>query len=296
MRIFPVALAAILGLALLAACGGGGDEETEEGGTATPTAAAAAAGNVSVTGTPRVGATATPEEETPSASPTGGSAQNVGCEFPSDIKSFRFTMTMKANLPSTPEAGTPATQEPLGDFLGALSGLMGDMQMEGAVIVPDRSSMEMTVGGHEFGSFVQIGSQSWMKVTGLTDWQEQPASESEFLFSPLDFCKTTEEDLSSTLSGLEGEKETVNGIEAVHYHIDKADLTLLQDFLGSTGDLGQLPEKFNLDVWLAEDGDWPVRMSFAASGKDDQGQPLSFEILVEFKDFNDSSIQIEAPT
>jgi hypothetical protein len=205
-------------------------------------------------------------------------------------------MTMKANLPSTPEGETPESEEPLGDFLGTLSGLMGDMKMEGAVIVPDRSSMEMTVGGHEFGSFIQIGSQSWMKVAGLTDWTEQPSSEdSEFLFSPLDFCETTEEDLSSALSGLEGEEETVNGIEAVHYHLDKADLTLLKEFLGGTEDLG-LPDEFNMDVWLAEDGDWPVRMSFEAGGEDDEGEALTFEILVEFKDFNDSSIKIEPPT
>jgi hypothetical protein len=296
MRVLSVALAVILGLALLAACGGGEDEESDQGGAASPTAAAPAAGDVSATGTPRAGATATPEEGTPAASPTGGSAQEVGCEFPSDIKSFRFLMTLKANLPSTPVAGTPEPDEPLGDFLGALSGLMGDMKMEGAVIIPDRSSMDMTVGGHEFGSFVQIGSQSWMKVAGLTDWTEQPASEgSDFLFSPLDFCETTEEDLSSALSGLKGEKETVNGIETVHYSLDKADLTLIEDFLGGTEDLG-LPDEFNMDVWLAEDGDWPVRMSFEASGEDDEGQPLSFEILVEFKDFNDSSIKIEPPT
>jgi hypothetical protein len=304
MRVCSVALAVILGLALLAACGGGEDEESDQGGAASPTAAAPAASDVSATGTPaggatgtpRAGATATPEEGTPAASPTAGSAQEVGCEFPSDIKSFRFIMTMKANLPSTPEAGTPEPEEPLGDFLGALSGLMGDMKMEGAIIIPDRSSMEMTVGGHEFGSFVQIGSQSWMKVAGLTDWTEQPASEgSDFLFSPLDFCETTGEDLSSALSGLKGKKETVNGIEAVHYSIDKADLTLLEDFLGGTEDLGLLDE-FNMDVWLAEDGDWPVRMSFEASGKDDEGQSLSFEILVEFKDFNNSGIKIEPPT
>jgi hypothetical protein len=304
MRFFPVALAVILGLALLAACGGEDEESDEEQGAATPTAAAPAAVNASATGTPRGGATgtpragttATPEEGTPSPSPTGDSAREVGCEFPSDIESFRYTMTMKANLPSTPEGETPESEEPLGDFLGTLSGLMGDMKMEGAVIVPDRSSMEMTVGGHEFGSFIQIGSQSWMKVAGLTDWTEQPSSEdSEFLFSPLDFCETTEEDLSSALSGLEGEEETVNGIEAVHYHLDKADLTLLKEFLGGTEDLG-LPDEFNMDVWLAEDGDWPVRMSFEAGGEDDEGEALTFEILVEFKDFNDSSIKIEPPT
>ena len=300
MRILPVALALILGLGLLAACGGGEDEETEDEGATTPagataTAAAPDSGDVSATGTPQVGATGTPREGSPSASPSGGgSAQAVGCEFPSDIESFRFEMTMKANLPTTPEAETPESEEPLGDFLGALSGLMGDMKMEGAVIAPDRSSMEMTVGGHEFGSFVQIGSQQWMKVAGLTDWTEEPASEdSEFLFSPMDFCETAEEDLSSALSGLEGENETVNGIETVHYHLDQADLTFFQEFLGGTEDL---PDEFNMDVWLAEDGDWPVRMIFAASGEDDDGQSLSFDISIEFKDFNDSSIKIEPPT
>ena len=297
MRIWPVALAVILSLGLLAACGGGEDEETEEEGTsATATAAAPASGNVSATGTPQAGATGTPREGSPSASPSGGgsSAQAVGCEFPSDIKSFRFEMTLKANLPTTPEAETPESEEPLGDFLGALTGLMGDMKMEGAVIAPDRSSMEMTVGGHEFGSFVQIGSQSWAKVAGLTDWKEEPASEgSEFLFSPMDFCETAEEDLSSALSGLEGERETVNGIETVHYNLDQADLAFLGDFLGGTEDL---PDEFNMDIWLAEDGDWPVRMTFAASGEDDEGQDLSFEISIEFKDFNDSSINIEPPT
>jgi len=309
MRIFAAALAVILGLALLAACGGGDEESDEEGGAASSTAGAgaAAAVNASATGTPRAGATATPRagatatpragatatprEGTPSPRPTGSSAQAVGCEFPSDIESFRFEMTMKANLPSTPEAGTP---EPLGDFLGALSGLMGDTKMVGAVILPDRSSMEMTIGDHEFGSFIQIGSQSWSKVAGLTDWTEQSASEESEFLSPLDFCETTEEGLSSALSGLEGEKETVNGIEAIHYHLDKADLALLEELLGGTEDLG-LPEEFTMDVWLAEDGDWPVRMSFVTSSEDDEGQSLSFEILVEFKDFNDSSIKIEPP-
>ena len=302
MRIWPVALAVILSLGLLAACGGGEDEETEEDGATTPagagaTAAAPASGNVSVAGTPQASATGTPREGSPSASPSGGSgAQEVGCEFPSDIKSFRFELTMKANLPTTPEAETPESEEPLGDFLGALTGLMGDMKMEGAIIVPDRSSMEMTIGGHEFGSFVQIGSQSWAKVAGLTDWKEEPASDESFLFSPIDFCETAEEDISSALSGLEGEEETVNGIEAVHYHIDKADLAFLGDFLGGTEDTGELPDEFAMDIWLAEDGNWPVRMTFAASGRDDDGQPLSFEISVEFKDFNDSSIKIEPPT
>jgi len=414
MKIFSLALAVILGVALLAACGGGEDEEDNGAAEATTEAPAAAA---------TAGATGTPRQGSPTASPSGSGVQTVGCDFPSDIESFRFEMTMKANLPSTPETSTPEAasgvgapmasgkylltvdsiidpytspnplsrptdgkrfvaidvtianigekgnipynpfyfvlidpsdfvyevgfvvtendlrsgelgagekatglvafevpadteiakikfkpplekdivipvtgEEDMSDLLGGLSGLMGDMKMEGAYIKPDRSSMVMTVGGHEFSSFIQIGSQSWMKVAGLTDWTEQSSEESEFMFSPLDLCESAEESLSTSLSQLEGKKETVNGIKAIHYHIDKADLTFLQGLLGDTEDLGELPDEFNMDVWLAEDGDWPVRMTFKASGEDDNGEALSFDISIEFKDFNDSSIEIEPPT
>jgi len=286
MRILSVALAVIMGVALLAACGGG-DEEEEEGAATATAARPAAASN---TGTP--GATASPGAR---VSPTASGTQTVGCEFPSDIKSFRFTMSLKANLPTTPETGTgEGVPNPL---LGALGGLMGDMKMEGEFIPPDRSSVVLTVGDNEFGSFIQIGSQSWTKVAGLTDWMEEPASaDSEFPFSPMDLCQSTEEDLSTALSQLEGKKETVNGIKAVHYHVDKADLALLTDLLGQTQDISELPEEFTMDIWLAEDGKWPVRMNFKASGKDEQGQSTSFDISIEFKDFNDSSIKIEPPT
>jgi hypothetical protein len=293
MRILSAALAVIMGVALLAACGGGEEKENEGAATATAARPAAAASD---TGTP--GATASPGARvSPTASAAGGT-QTVGCEFPSDIKSFRFTMSLKANLPTsttpTPEAGTSG--EGLSGLLGALGGLMGDMTMEGSFITPDSSSVVMTVGGNELGSFIQIGSKSWMKVAGLTDWTEEPASaDSGFSFSPTDVCQSMEQGLSTALSQLEGKKETVNGIKAVHYHADKADLALLQDLLGTTEDLGNLNE-FTMDVWLAEDGKWPVRMNLTASGQDAQGQAISFDVSIEFKDFNDSSIKIEPPT
>jgi hypothetical protein len=301
MRIWPVALALalVLGLGLLAACGGSDDEEGEEEATATPagatTAAAPASGDANATSTPRASATSTPREGSPTASPGGGSgAQAVGCEFPSILTASLRDDDEGQLYCDTGSRGREG-EGALGDFLGALTGLMGDMKMVGAIVLPDSTSMEMSVGGHEFGSFVQIGSQSWAKVAGLTDWQEEPAGDSEFLFSPMDFCETTEEDISSALEGLEGVKESVNGIEAVHYHIDQADVNLFKDFLGSTEDMSDVPEQFAMDVWLAEDGDWPVRMTFAASSEDGDGEALSFQISIEFKDFNDSSIKIEPP-
>ncbi len=298
MRIMPVVLAFALCVALLAACGGGSNEEDNGAASATATAAgsdSAAAATVRASATPGTTATAKTTATPKAQASSTAVAEAIGCQFPSDIKSFRFTMTLKANLPSTPETGTGG-EGGLGDLLGGLSGLMGDMKVEGAVITPDRSSAVMTVGGHEFGSFIQIGSESWTKVAGLTDWTQQSASEgSAFFLSPEDVCQSTEEDLSTALSQIEGKNETVNGIEAVHYHLDKADLSLLQEVLGGTEDLSQLPEELTVDVWLAQDGNWPVRMAFSGSGQDAQGQPTSFDVSVEFKDFNDSSIKIEPP-
>jgi hypothetical protein len=270
------AVAIIIGLALA----GGGDGDSS------------AVANVADTPSPTVTAS-----RAATASPTpSGQAHAVGCEFPSYISSFRFTVTMEANLPSTATREPSSEQGPADAFLEELRDLPGDVKMEGAVIKLDRGSMEMTVDGHEFGSFIQIGSQSWAKAAGLTDWTEEPASEeSDLLLSPLDLCENAEEDLSS-LSQLEGERETVNGIEAVHHRFDRADLTYLQEFLGTTVELGDWLEEFTGEVWLAEDGRWPVRMSFEASGEDAQHQPFSFDMFVEFKDFNDSSIEIDPPT
>jgi hypothetical protein len=170
---------------------------------------------------------------------------------------------------------------------------MGDMKMEGAVIAPDRSSMEMTVGGHEFG-FIQIGSQSWTR-SGSAGWEESPAPGEEMPgFSATDFCLCAEAD--SVLSRLQGKEETVNGIEAIHYHLDEADLTALEDIGCLTiEDVRDIPGEVDMDVWLAENGDWPVRLGYKASGEDEQGEPVGSDVLIELKDFNDSSIKIEPP-
>jgi hypothetical protein len=57
----------------------------------------------------------------------------------------------------------------------------------------------------------------------------------------------------------------------------------------------ELPETFAMDIWLAEDGAWPVRMSLQASGQDDEGNPIDVEVFMEFRDINDPSIEIEVP-
>ncbi|MDP2857405.1 MAG: zinc-ribbon domain-containing protein [Bacillota bacterium] len=272
--------------AWLVFAGDGGEEATP----AAPTGPAARA--VGATPTPAVtprltpGATPSPRAQlSPTASPAATvEALVVSCEFPPDIKRLRFSMSLNADLPTTREPGAGE---------GAL---LRDMKMEVAIIIPDRTSMVMTVGGQDSVSLIQVGSRSWVKAAGLPDWMEGPSSEElGGVLSPLDFCESAEEPLSTALSQVQGKKEPVNGIKAVHYHLDKVGLAVLREALGGTEDLGELPEEFVMDVWLAEDGNWPVRMDLVGSDQDEQGQPLSLEMSIEFKDLNDSTITIEPP-
>jgi hypothetical protein len=268
MRIATLSLALLLGILGLAACNG---DDEKEAPTTTP----------ATTDT----ATATPSPAAASIEPS--------CEFPPDVTSYRFTMTMKMTLPGLEE--TPEADDPLGEFLGTLISLFQDLRLEGAFVAPDRASVEVFTGEEIFVESRQIGDASWSRAAGM-DWtRDEDGEEEAFTFlSPQDFCEAGAEDIASELSALEPQKETINGVDTLHYSLDTADLEFLS-LLFEEEEEGELPETFAMDLWLAEDGNWPVRMSFEASDQDEEGNPVEIEIFMELRDINDPDIEIEAP-
>jgi hypothetical protein len=152
----------------------------------------------------------------------------------------------------------------------------------------------ISAGGEIFAEFLQIGEASWSRPAGM-DWaQEEAEGEAVVPLSPQDFCEAGAEDLASAVGLPEPQRETVNGVGTLHYRLDRAELEFLGLLFGELGN-GEPPETFAVDLWLAEDGNWPVRMSFQASGQDSEGNPIDMEISVEFRDINDPGIEIEAP-
>lgn len=115
--------------------------------------------------------------------------------------------------------------------------------------------------------------------------------------SPEALCEGSTIDVMSMVEGMEPQKETVNGVKAVHYHIDEADLRLLAALLGDGEGVEDMPESAigTMDVWLAEDGNWPVRVEGEVSYTDEQGRSISLEVFMEIKDINDPDIEIEPP-
>jgi hypothetical protein len=246
----------LLGAIVLSACGGGGKEE----GAAKDKAPAAAAT-----------AAATPEE--------GAAEITLGpSEAFAKLQSYR--MNMRFVLEGT------ASEAP-----GALA-----LDLEGAFVAPDRSQTHVNARVGELQleeESITVGGQTWVK-TG-DNWVE---GEPQFQVSDLSPGSLLQELGPEQLRLLKSSKETINGVDSLRYSIDRADIETLRSLgalLGQDGDLENLPEEFNVGLWLAEDGGWPVRITMTARGAMDGGDEMSLDFSVDVTDVNDPGIKIEPP-
>ena len=293
MRTLLAALAMILGVALLAACGGA---ESEEPDAAATTGASGATRLISQTGpdaTASPEASPTPEATAPtpeaaSPPPELVEAAPMTCVFPADTRSFRLSMAMETtdmdygSLFGTAGGGGGGAA---GGFLDLFDGFSDETTMEFTYVAPDRWSIVVFEDGEETCSYIVIGSQAWCKEAGSTDWVEEPASEEDLAFSTQDFCEI--EDLLPS-PGQVGEKETVNGIEAVHYQ--------LSEEASTQWPAEDMEWESTYDVWLAEDGNWPVRVAYEVAYQAGLLEHYSMDMLWEISDLNDPSIVVESPT
>ncbi len=221
----------------------------------------------------------------------GASKVQASCDAIADIKSYRYSISLKLQSPALGEAGKGTPADPLGAFAQALTALFSDMEMEGAYVAPDRSLAILRFQDEEM-ELRSIGDKSWVRIG--TTWQEQASAKPGTLLTPRTICEDIVKDLAPSLKGLGSRRERVNGIETDHYRLDEADLKRLPDLLGSRPE-SPLPQRFAVDMWLARDGLWPVRLRIGASDTDETGQPLGLELSMEFRDINDPAIEIDPP-
>ncbi|MCJ7510126.1 MAG: hypothetical protein MUP14_04460 [Dehalococcoidia bacterium] len=290
MRILSLAMVTILTVACLTACGGGGDEkENDENAPAaagTPTAAAAGTARATAT----VAATAT-AKRTPTATakrtptPTGEAFGSL-----SGLDSYRYTMTMDLK-----GLGSALT-ESFGGLTGEESGTMPEtihMEIVGAFVAPDKAEANMSIGGlTDEISMTVIGDQQWMK------WGDMVMGPDTFEgdLSDMSLAEAMWGSFEEGASGLtcsSEKKETVNGGPSVHCGIDEASFEELASLFGETETTGDIDE-LSLDLWLAEDGGWPVRLQAHVAGTDESGQDMEAELEMDITDVNEE-IGIEPP-
>jgi hypothetical protein len=287
MRILALVMATILAVVSLAACGGGG----EEGGT--PPAAATPTGTVTATptaaGTPA--AALTPSQVgTPTAEATPSEEALAPGSF-SGLNSYRYTMNMDLQ----------GLQSLIGEEMAALPGqdptaLADHLQMEisGAFVAPDKTESHMRISGVDDElALTVIGDQEWVSMGDMAIGPIAAMGD----ISDLDFASMMWQGFSAEAGGLScasEKQETVNGVATRYCGIDNATFEQLTALFGGTEETGNVDE-MSLEMWLAEDGGWPVRLRVHVAGTDDTGQDYDATLDMDVTDVN-SDIDISPPS
>jgi hypothetical protein len=269
MRILALAMATILAIVCLAACGGDGEEEGAPAATATPTATEAGA---------------------PAATPTLAGAALAPGDL-TTLNSYRYSMKMELegleSLLAEEMAALPG-QDPT-----AMAESL-EMEISGAFVAPDKAESHMRISGLDDElALTVIGNQQWVKLGDLSVGPMEAMGD----VSELDFALMMWEGFSEEAGGLtcaSEKKETVNDIPSHYCGIDQATFEQLSSLFGGTEETGDIDE-MSLEMWLAEDGGWPVRLRVHVAGTDESGQEFEAKLELDVTDVNEG-IEIKPPS
>ena len=183
--------------------------------------------------------------------------------------------------------------------------------MEGEFEAPDRlgCTISGSLGGAEVGGeeLVVIGEDAWLD-TGA-GFQATSADDSNVV-DDLGLCPGSPHfwegfDFLQNPSTIPGQPDTMNGVDATRYALGEAAEALKS--------LGFLPTELEgmtintFDVWVAEDGGWPVALDMditadAQAAADtfgipagEAGQQARITMRVDITDVNASDIHVEPP-
>lgn len=255
------ALLAIVGLliALAAACGGGGEQQAE--GSPTP----------------------------PSTAEDGALAP---CQALQVLKAYRFSANVKLESPepaeNLPEPRPTPTSTLTREFSGPFS---FESNLEVSFVAPDRFEVLSTTGASEVALII-IGDQIWVETDGgwmpTTQWYDLP-------YTPSEVCETVLADLDFSL--VEPQEEKINDVKTLHYTFPQVSSEqAMGKIFGPESDMGILLKKLDVDLWLATEGGWPVRMDIHSSGLYADGRELRAHLLVDVRDANSPDIRVEPPS
>lgn len=214
-----------------------------------------------------------------------------------DLQRFHYvvSLTMRGNGPERAPLDVVVSTE--GDFQG-----------------PNRHAFTYTtqLQGVTFSqSAVVIGDSVWLRRGG-DPWQRAGAADTQAqalfstAFSPIrpNFLGGAEwRSVRETVRRLPATPEFVNDVRTDHYQVGPAGQQYLRSFLADQ-QIFQQVQDLHWDVWLAEGGDWPVRL--LASGTvtadlqilHDLGltAPTTWELRIDISRPNDPKLVVTAPS
>jgi hypothetical protein len=223
---------------------------------------------------------APPAAATAAATPEEGAAGAISGPAEAFAKLESYRMNMRLTMEGASAEGQ-----------GALA-----LDLEGAFVAPDRSQTHVNARVGELQleeESISVGGQTWVK-TG-DNWVE---GEPQFKLSDVSPASLLQCLDPEQLLRFKPSKETVNGVDSLRYSIDRAGIEALGcsgAVLGQEATPDDLPEDSSMDLWLAEDGGWPVRLTMTAQGVMDNGNEMSLDFSMDVTDVNAADIDIEPP-
>lgn len=210
----------------------------------------------------------------------------VNCEPLTTFDRYRYASVVTFDLeergpdmePETPDLGPSAYKI--------------TFDIDGAVEPPDRigAVVSYPVGSGGNLPIIGIGNVTWTQVVGVWSRDDLPPPE---LYPAAKMCAGLAPDVD--LSGLEGEPDEINGIPVVHYRFDDLPSQFPAAIWSLGSDFARLIDTLDVELWLAQDGGYPVRQDVRGVGHYENGRALVVEAFTEVRDINDKSIKIEPP-
>jgi hypothetical protein len=198
-----------------------------------------------------------------------------------DLKGFRYAIKIVLHIPQMED-----------ELLQGFASLLSDVEIRGASIPPDKSEMWMTFknSGHTLGTMT-VGGDTWF--SSGEEWTETPNS-------TLDASLLTPEKISDAIVqeqmfvGVTPVREKLDGDSTLHYTATESGIRLLSLLLNTNQEYGVGGET-RVDLWLTEEGHYPVKIMFDARSKDEQGRDVLVTLEMRVTNLNDPSIEITPP-
>jgi len=282
----------IVAVMILAAIGaflllkGSGSSKNQNVAASVPTATATSARQAPAsvpTSAPAAAATSRPSDSSP--------ACNAGKL--ADLNSYKFNMKIEGS--GGPLSDVAST---FGAFQGSAPSATQNLVMEvaGSYVKPDRGQQTLKLGNFTV-DFTTIGKQQWTNVFGIQSGPDSASRSTE----DYSFAATSwDEGLVDSFSafGCSG-SETVNGVQTKKCGLDASQLSSLIDALGGlTGDPTSGIKSIasgNMQAWLAQQGNYPVRISFDLKGKGSDTKDFALKFNLDITDINSTAIKIDPP-
>lgn len=220
----------------------------------------------------------------------GADAKSLDCDSLAKDRPYHYQSIVTYDLAERPPGAPPEQVHDYGP-----EGFELRKEFNGALEAPDKIEALIHQESSVDLAIRVVGNQAWTQVFGDPpgEWQATPLETAGELFPPEQICALLSPDIS--LEGAEGQTETVNGVEAVHYSFRSVPSQLPASLFGPQSDFAQLIPDLDVDVWVAERNHHPVRLSVQGTGQYENKRSLTLSISSEMVEVRDDSVKIDPP-